>query len=118
MDFDAYGVQITTHAIEQFTKRHEELCGSVPRNPGATLRRLLVLSKPVERPTAIFALLEHGSRAIYREENGWYFVLSEDNALITVYHREKGQMRWSRRKEFRDFSSRSARGGRRVRSRR
>ena len=117
MDFDPYGVQITKHALGQFVKRHEELCGSVPKDSEVTLRRLLYWSKPVERPTAMFALLEHGSRASYREEGGWYFVISEDDALVTVYRRNKGEMRWSRRKKFQDFYSPPSRKSQRQRVR-
>jgi len=79
----------TKHATEQYVARLQRLGATIPKDPEKVLRRLIDMAVEVRMDNRhiVRRLINHGFKvARYLEADGWRFVVSEDNIVITVEH--------------------------------
>ena len=79
----------TKHATEQYVARLQRLGATIPKDPERVLRRLVDRATEVrmDNKHTVRRIINHGFKVTrYLEADGWRFVVSEDNIVLTVEH--------------------------------
>ena len=79
----------TKHAIEQYISRLQRLGATIPKDPEKILRKLIDRSVEtrLDNRHTVKRLINHGFKVTkYLETDGWRFVVSEDEIVLTVEH--------------------------------
>lgn len=89
---------ITDHAKERFVERFSRMAKTTPKNPEASIRKLLKYAVPEEMNPmhrVVRLINNKGSEAEYLVHGGWRFVFVSTDAgkVLTTIERTKGRIK-------------------------